>query len=468
VIVSRATNGVNETLYSTTDHLGSSSAVTNSAGAVLMQSSFGAYGARRSSNWQGTPSSGEWSTIASTTRCGFTAHTMLDNLSLIHMNGRVMDPLLGRFVSADPNIDGVMDTQGWNRYSYVKNGPLSATDPSGFNAERRRARRDGGGGGLDDLEIALARGMLLGGNSAGLSEGMEGSRGSDSIVANQQAAQVARLVSTLNNMAARSDGNRIAIGQALAQAGHTRADARALGLTTMPVPRSDGPAAATGSERVSGAPGSQRSSTSTQGGAGRGTASVGSSALEEVVVTGSSVVSPSASDWNSALRPIFLRNQTFGAAVILRDLVQAHAYSAAGALESVAHVAAELSQTTDEFVNTIGDVLAGVNTNRESWSDTVGALVGGFGNSGFAPEYQFENDNQVRHFVGIFVMGYSYGNYALAITLAQARELGLGGSYRADRALNPAAVRTGVGFRSGRIGLESIPAVIGTAVRNGP
>lgn len=48
------------------------------------------------------------------------------------MNGRVYDPTLGRFLSADPNVDGVSDAQGFNRYSYVGNNPMNATDPSGF------------------------------------------------------------------------------------------------------------------------------------------------------------------------------------------------------------------------------------------------------------------------------------------------------------------------------------------------
>jgi len=53
----------------------------------------------------------------------------------VHMNGRVYDPAIGRFLSADPFIDCVQSTQGWNRYSYVKNNPLAFTDPSGFSAE---------------------------------------------------------------------------------------------------------------------------------------------------------------------------------------------------------------------------------------------------------------------------------------------------------------------------------------------
>ncbi len=135
-IVSRASNGTSTTHYVTQDHLGSSSAVTSDSGAVLVNSSFGAFGARRGSNWQGTPSSADWSAIAATTRRGYTDHTMLDNLSLIHMNGRVMDPLLGRFIGADPYIDGEMHTQGWNRYAYARNNSLTFVDPTGHGLMR--------------------------------------------------------------------------------------------------------------------------------------------------------------------------------------------------------------------------------------------------------------------------------------------------------------------------------------------
>jgi RHS repeat-associated protein len=57
---------------------------------------------------------------------------MLDSVKMIHMNGRVYDRVIGRFLSADPYVSDPSNTQSSNRYSYVLNNPLSLTDPSGF------------------------------------------------------------------------------------------------------------------------------------------------------------------------------------------------------------------------------------------------------------------------------------------------------------------------------------------------
>nr|WP_258536494.1 RHS repeat-associated core domain-containing protein [Leptospira noguchii] len=46
-------------------------------------------------------------------------------------NARYYDPGIGRFTSADTIIDGEFDTQGWNRFSYVKGNPIGAKDPTG-------------------------------------------------------------------------------------------------------------------------------------------------------------------------------------------------------------------------------------------------------------------------------------------------------------------------------------------------
>ncbi len=56
---------------------------------------------------------------------------MLDDLGLVHMNGRIYDPLLGRMLSADTFVQDAGDLQAYNRYSYVRNNPTSLNDPSG-------------------------------------------------------------------------------------------------------------------------------------------------------------------------------------------------------------------------------------------------------------------------------------------------------------------------------------------------
>lgn len=145
VVYTRRSDGTTSTFYVTDDHLGSSSTITCGTGvsgcangAIFVQESFDAYGARRGSAGSGAPSSADLSKFEQATRRGYTGHEMLDNLGLIHMNGRVYDPGLGRFLSADPFIgDG---SQGLNRYSYVLNNPLSLVDPSGF---RPLVKKDG-------------------------------------------------------------------------------------------------------------------------------------------------------------------------------------------------------------------------------------------------------------------------------------------------------------------------------------
>lgn len=129
----RYSNGAQPaTRYLTSDHLGSTDKILDAAGNVLVEESFAAFGGRRGSGWTGQPTAPQLATIATITRDGFTGHEHLDNLDLIHMNGRVYDPKIGRFISADPYVTAPYDGQGLNRYSYVWNNPLAYTDPSGF------------------------------------------------------------------------------------------------------------------------------------------------------------------------------------------------------------------------------------------------------------------------------------------------------------------------------------------------
>ncbi|HPR31300.1 MAG TPA: RHS repeat-associated core domain-containing protein [Prolixibacteraceae bacterium] len=62
---------------------------------------------------------------------GFTGHEHLTEFGLINMNGRLYDPLVGRFLSPDNYVQAPGYTQSYNRYAYCLNNPLRYTDPSG-------------------------------------------------------------------------------------------------------------------------------------------------------------------------------------------------------------------------------------------------------------------------------------------------------------------------------------------------
>jgi RHS repeat-associated protein len=117
------------TRYFHTDHLGSVTVITNESAVVVERLSFDAWGKRRYPNGTDDPTG----VISSQTNRGFTSHEQLDAVALVHMNGRVYDPLVGRMISADPTVPDPMNAQAWNRYSYVGNDPLAFTDPSGFS-----------------------------------------------------------------------------------------------------------------------------------------------------------------------------------------------------------------------------------------------------------------------------------------------------------------------------------------------
>ena len=66
--------------------------------------------------------------------------------SSVHMNGRVYDYNLGRFLSVDPFIQAPGNSQSMNPYSYIMNNPLAGTDPSGYKAEKEKFKgREGSG-----------------------------------------------------------------------------------------------------------------------------------------------------------------------------------------------------------------------------------------------------------------------------------------------------------------------------------
>lgn len=142
------------------DHLGSVIAVSNDAigsSSPVQENAFDPFGERRSSDWFSQISQSDLSFILGTpektTNRGFTGHEHLDRTGFIHMNGRVYDPELGRFLTPDPLVQAPTFSQSWNRYSYVWNNPLRFTDPSGYSAR----------GGLGSFAENVQRGFAMDG-----------------------------------------------------------------------------------------------------------------------------------------------------------------------------------------------------------------------------------------------------------------------------------------------------------------
>jgi RHS repeat-associated protein len=121
------------TVYLLEDQLGGVDGFVSESGSLLARTSYQPFGARRSGDWlSNAPTPAEWQQIQATTPRGHTDHEHLDNLGVVHMNGRVYDPVLGRFLSPDPLVQAPYDTQTLNRYAYVRNNPMRYVDPSGL------------------------------------------------------------------------------------------------------------------------------------------------------------------------------------------------------------------------------------------------------------------------------------------------------------------------------------------------
>ena len=118
--------------YVLRDHLGSVDGLANAQGAPVQPMSFAAWGARRDpDDWTGLAGAAAAAFDGCATTRGFTGHEMLDAVGAVHMNGRIYDPALGRFLRADPFVQFPANLQSHNRYSYALNNPLAYTDPSG-------------------------------------------------------------------------------------------------------------------------------------------------------------------------------------------------------------------------------------------------------------------------------------------------------------------------------------------------
>lgn len=129
------------------DHLGSIVMITNEQGAVVEKRQFDAWG----NIIKLTDGNGNALTAFAITDRGFTGHEHLLSVGLIHMNGRLYDPKLHRFLSPDNYVQDPYNTQNFNRFAYAMNNPLMYTDASG-----------------EFFWLAIAAGALFGAISGGV------------------------------------------------------------------------------------------------------------------------------------------------------------------------------------------------------------------------------------------------------------------------------------------------------------
>ena len=109
----------NNIYFSFTDNLGSILSVMDEDGTNVFDASYDAWGRQIVT----------LNTIG--LHRGYTGHEMLGEFDIINMNGRLYDPVLGRFFSPDNFVQMPDNSQNFNRYSYCLNNPLKYTDSSG-------------------------------------------------------------------------------------------------------------------------------------------------------------------------------------------------------------------------------------------------------------------------------------------------------------------------------------------------
>jgi RHS repeat-associated protein len=126
-----------QTRYLHKDALGSVDLVTDAYGNVVDRRSFDAWGKLRNLPWQSQAGLDDptYLTQLPFTNKGFTGHEHVQEVDLIHMNGRMYDATLARFISADPNIQSPLSSSSYNRYSYSWNNGNKYVDPTGFTNE---------------------------------------------------------------------------------------------------------------------------------------------------------------------------------------------------------------------------------------------------------------------------------------------------------------------------------------------
>jgi len=126
---------LNKVEYWHKDHLGSLVATTDHTGALTARYAYDPFGKRRTAGGSYDANNAlvyDWNKTSTGTDRGYTGHEHLDDVGVIHMNGRLFDPRLGVFMQGDPFIQDPLNLQNFNRYAYCYNNPMTCTDPSGM------------------------------------------------------------------------------------------------------------------------------------------------------------------------------------------------------------------------------------------------------------------------------------------------------------------------------------------------
>ncbi|MFZ1557212.1 MAG: RHS repeat-associated core domain-containing protein [Nitrospira sp.] len=113
--------------YYHTDHLGSSSVMTDSVGAKVQTVTYFPYGAIRINNSSVSP--------AVDVPYKYTGQEFDATTGLYDYGARQYDASLGRFISPDSLVPEPANPQSLNRYSYVKNNPFRYIDPTGHEPD---------------------------------------------------------------------------------------------------------------------------------------------------------------------------------------------------------------------------------------------------------------------------------------------------------------------------------------------
>jgi RHS repeat-associated protein len=137
----------NGTQYSTSDHLGTPRVITNSSGSVVSRHDYMPFGEELFAGTGGrTTGMGFGSGSGDNNRKKFTGYERDNETGLDFAEARYYSNTQGRFTRPDPFAGSatIANPQSFNRYSYVSNNPVNATDPTGMMEGLARQTHKGG------------------------------------------------------------------------------------------------------------------------------------------------------------------------------------------------------------------------------------------------------------------------------------------------------------------------------------